>query len=80
MQCVICFGPIESERLSALQFLNKNPKEYTCLECQKKTDTKIKGIYMGFSGASPMIFADSVKEMPLFSDSEESSTEDEENE
>lgn len=61
-KCILCGNVIDGERLKVLfDILNLTPDKFKCIECAKVNDVpKTKGIYTGFSGASPMIFADKV--------------------
>lgn len=59
--CIICNCILSIERLEALQVLDKQPFEYTCLSCAVQNDFKIKAVYQGLSGISPMIFCKDIK-------------------
>ena len=53
--CCICGQPIIEERNAALNVLEVPEKIKSCFLCASQNDTRVKGIYLGESGTSPMI-------------------------
>lgn len=56
--CAKCHKPISPERIEALKILEKLFYEWDCLDCA--SNDKVKAIYTGISGASPLIFSDKI--------------------
>lgn len=52
-----CKIELSPERVEALQFLGKQPFQYTCVQCS--CDKPIKALYPGFSGGM-LIFTDKI--------------------
>lgn len=61
--CSICQEKITDERLEGLTFLGvKDPKQMTCIKCAEQVNHKVKGVFLGESGCSPLVLVDSVSD------------------
>ena len=62
-KCVECGKEIGPERLEGLQYLGiTDTHAMTCLECAEHSVTKVKGIWTGESGASPLMLVNKVSD------------------
>lgn len=57
-KCHICGAIISEERLEGLRVLGTNPQFYSCLV--HANNNYIKAVWLGESGNSPLVLADSV--------------------
>lgn len=59
-KCCICTNNIPEERIEALNILGILSNNYTCISCASVVIKPYKGVYVGQSGISPLILANSL--------------------
>lgn len=60
MKCKLCSAELSQDRIEALQVLETNPLFYYCIGCANHQIGKVKGIFFGYSGISPLVRCDGV--------------------
>ena len=60
MKCNICGNEIPKERVEALVILQTPIEKFFCIGCATHQVQKVKGIYLGESGNSPLVMCDSI--------------------